>query len=65
MSARRVPMRERVAPEQRWERRRDRRVLRVRQVWRTDRQVLLVDDCGERLVCSFEDLRRRFRQVRG
>lgn len=56
-------MRDRVAPGQCWERRRDGVVVRVRQVWRTDRQVLLTDETGDRVIVGFAELRRRYRQV--
>ena len=57
-------MRDRVAIGQRWRRRRDGDVLRIYQVHRADRKVVLVnDDGGGRLYVSFTDLRRKWTEA--
>ena len=56
-------MRDRVQIGQAWRRRRDRVVMRIRQIHRADRVVELVDGAGDVHLVAFRDLRTYWREV--
>ncbi len=60
-----TPMRDRVAIGQRWQRRRDRQVARIRQIHRADRlvELTLPDAAARPLLVAFTELRTKWRPL--